>query len=154
MDGWESPTSGSIPPGPVTHARGRTVVLPRAGGTHRFGPIALLTASLQGWPWLRRTYPAVPGWSGRAYLALGVLPGGVAVLAVAPFGVPGGLTGRVANTMLAVLWLGTALAGYRAARARQACPPRGARRGPATGARHLVRSGREVRRRLRGTRTG
>ncbi|MCU1663703.1 MAG: hypothetical protein QOI36_2348 [Pseudonocardiales bacterium] len=84
-----------------------------------FGSIALLTASLQVWPWLRRTHPTVHRWSGRAYLALGVLPGAVAVLAVAPFGVSGGLTGRVANTMLAVLWLGTALAGYRAARARR-----------------------------------
>jgi uncharacterized membrane protein len=84
-----------------------------------FGSIALLTASLQVWPWLRRTHPAVHRWSGRAYLALGVLPGGVAVLAVAPFAQTGGATGQVANTMLALLWLGTAVAGYRAARARR-----------------------------------
>jgi hypothetical protein len=84
-----------------------------------FGSIALLTAALQVWPWLRRTHPAVHRWSGRVYLGLGVLPGGVAVLAVAPFGQTGGPTGQVANTMLALLWLGTAVAGYRAARARR-----------------------------------
>lgn len=84
-----------------------------------FGSIALLAGSLQVWPWLRRTHPAVHRWTGRAYLALGVLPGGVAVLAVAPFAVSGGATSHVANTLLALLWLGTAVAGYRAARARR-----------------------------------
>jgi len=84
-----------------------------------FGSIALLTAALQVWPWLRRTHPAVHRWSGRIYLGLGVIPGGVAVLAVAPFGQTGGPTGQVANTLLALLWLATAVAGYRAARARR-----------------------------------
>jgi Predicted membrane protein (DUF2306) len=84
-----------------------------------FGSIALLTAALQVWPWLRRTHPAVHRWSGRIYLGLGVIPGGIAVLAVAPFGQTGGPTGQVANTMLALLWLATAAAGYRAARARR-----------------------------------
>jgi Predicted membrane protein (DUF2306) len=59
-----------------------------------FGSIALLTAALQVWPWLRRTHPAVHRWSGRIYLGLGVIPGGVAVLAVAPFGQTGGPPAR------------------------------------------------------------
>src|SRR5215207_4979098 len=49
-----------------------------------FGSVALVTACLQIWPWLRRTHPAVHRWSGRAYLFGGVFPGGLAVLAVAP----------------------------------------------------------------------
>ena len=84
-----------------------------------FGSVALLTATLQVWPWLRRAHPAVHRWSGRAYLGLGVLPGGVAVLAVAPFSMSGGPTAHVANTLLGLLWLATAVAGYRAARARR-----------------------------------
>lgn len=84
-----------------------------------FGTVALLTATMQVWPWLRRRHPGVHRWSGRAYLALGVLPGGVAVLFVAPFALAGGPTGQVANSMLGILWLVTGVAGWRAARARR-----------------------------------
>ena len=49
-----------------------------------FGSIALITACLQIWPWLRRRHPTVHRWSGRVYLCGGVLPGGIAVLGVAP----------------------------------------------------------------------
>lgn len=84
-----------------------------------FGSVALVTATLQIWPWLRRTHPAVHRWTGRAYLALGVVPGGIAVMFVAPFAEAGGPNGQVANTMLGILWLVTAVAGYRAARARR-----------------------------------
>ncbi len=84
-----------------------------------FGSIALLAAVLQVWPWLRRRHPAVHRWSGRAYVFLGVLPAGLVVLAVAPFSVSGGVVGNVGNTLLALLWLGTTIAGYRAARARR-----------------------------------
>ena len=84
-----------------------------------FGSVALVTATLQIWPWLRRRHPSVHRWSGRAYLGLGVLPAGVSVLAVAPFGLAGGITGQAGNTLLAILWLLTAVAGYRAARARR-----------------------------------
>jgi uncharacterized membrane protein len=84
-----------------------------------FGSIALLTAVLQVWPWLRRTHPQVHRWSGRIYLFLGAVPGSLVVLGVAPFTVSGGPSSHVANTMLAVLWLGTSVAGYRAARGRR-----------------------------------
>jgi hypothetical protein len=84
-----------------------------------FGSIALLAAVLQVWPWLRRTHPAVHRWSGRAYVFLGVLPGGLVVLAVTPFTVSGGPASHVGNTLLALLWLGTTVAGYRAARGRR-----------------------------------
>jgi uncharacterized membrane protein HdeD (DUF308 family) len=83
-----------------------------------FGAVALLTSVAQVWPWLRRRHPRVHRWSGRAYLFAGVLPGGVAVLTVAPFGAmgPGQQSGNVA---LGLLWLVTGIAGYRAARQRR-----------------------------------
>jgi hypothetical protein len=85
-----------------------------------FGSIALLAAVLQVWPWLRRTHPVVHRWSGRAYVFLGALPCGLVVLAVTPFTVSGGgAMAHVGNTMVALLWLGTTVAGYRAARARR-----------------------------------
>jgi hypothetical protein len=83
-----------------------------------FGSVALVTACLQIWPWLRRTRPAVHRWSGRVYLFGGVIPGGLAVLAVAPFSSTGPVS-SVGNTALAVLWLVTGVAGYRAARAHR-----------------------------------
>jgi hypothetical protein len=83
-----------------------------------FGSVALVTACLQIWPWLRRTRPAVHRWSGRVYLFGGVIPGGLAVLAVAPFSGTGPVS-SVGNTALAVLWLVTGVAGYRAARAHR-----------------------------------
>ena len=83
-----------------------------------FGSVALLTACLQIWPWLRRTRPRVHRWSGRAYLFGGVLPGGIVVLGVAPVSSTG-FASAVGNTFLAVLWLATSIAGWRAARQRR-----------------------------------
>lgn len=82
------------------------------------GSVALLTACLQIWPWLRRRHPRVHRWSGRVYLCGGVLPGGVAVLGVAPVSSTG-FVSSVGNTALGVLWLVTGVAGWRAARARR-----------------------------------
>ncbi|MBL8925443.1 MAG: DUF2306 domain-containing protein [Pseudonocardia sp.] len=83
-----------------------------------FGSVALVTACLQIWPWLRRAHPAVHRWSGRIYLFGGVFPGGLAVLGVAPVSSTGPVS-AVGNTALAVLWLATAAAGYRAVRTRR-----------------------------------
>ena len=83
-----------------------------------FGSVALVTACLQIWPWLRRTHPRVHRWSGRAYLVGGVLPGGIVVLGVAPVSSTG-FASAVGNTFLAVLWLATSIAGWRAARQRR-----------------------------------
>jgi hypothetical protein len=84
-----------------------------------FGSIALLAAVPQVWPWLRRQHPAVHRWSGRVYVFLGVLPASVAALGVAPFSATGGAVAHVGNTLLDVLWFGTTVAGYRAARAHR-----------------------------------
>ncbi|GAB3084014.1 DUF2306 domain-containing protein [Micromonospora schwarzwaldensis] len=83
-----------------------------------FGSVALLAGCLQVWPWLRRRHPVAHRWTGRAYLFGGVFPGGVAVLGVAPLSSTG-FVSQVGNTMLAVLWLATAVAGYRMARRRR-----------------------------------
>jgi hypothetical protein len=82
-----------------------------------FGAIALLAATLQVWPWLRRAHPVVHRWSGRTYVFLGVVPASIAAIGVAPFSVAGGPAAHLANSLLDVLWFGTTVAGYRAARA-------------------------------------
>ncbi len=86
--------------------------------THIFlGSVALLTACLQVWPWLRRRRPQVHRWSGRIYVAVTV-PAALCVIVIAPMTLYGP-NQRVANTMLGLLWLITTLAGYRAVRQRR-----------------------------------
>ena len=54
-----------------------------------FGSIALLTACLQIWPWLRTRFPDVHRRTGRVYVFAGVLPAGAIGLvigALTPFG--------------------------------------------------------------------
>jgi uncharacterized membrane protein YozB (DUF420 family) len=86
--------------------------------THIFlGSVVLLTACLQVWPWLRQTHPRVHRTSGRIYVAA-ALPASVCVMVIAPMGLHGA-NQQVANTMLAVLWFGTTLAGFRAVRQRR-----------------------------------
>jgi len=77
---------------------------------------ALLAACLQVWPWLRQSHPAIHRWSGRIYVAA-ALTASVCVMIISPMGLYGA-NQRVANTMLALLWLGTTLAGFRAIRQR------------------------------------
>lgn len=86
--------------------------------THIFlGSLVLLAACLQVWPWLRRTHPAVHRWSGRIYVAA-ALSASVCVMIIAPMGLHGA-NQQVANTILAALWFGTTLAGFRAIRQRR-----------------------------------
>jgi uncharacterized membrane protein YozB (DUF420 family) len=86
--------------------------------THIFlGSVALLTACIQVWPWLRRSRPSIHRWSGRIYVAAALLASGC-VMIISPMGLHG-TNQRVANTMLAVLWFGTTVAGYRAIRQRR-----------------------------------
>jgi hypothetical protein len=83
-----------------------------------FGSVALVAGCLQVWPWLRSRFPVVHRWVGRLYLFGGVFPAGVVVLGVAPLSSTG-FASAVGNTLLAVLWLVTSVAGYRAARQRR-----------------------------------
>jgi uncharacterized membrane protein YozB (DUF420 family) len=86
--------------------------------THIFlGSVALLAACLQVWPWLRGSHPAVHRWSGRVYVAT-ALSASVCVMIISPMGLHGA-NQRVANTILAVLWFGTTLAGLGAIRQRR-----------------------------------
>jgi len=86
--------------------------------THIFlGSVALLTACLQVWPWLRRSHLRVHRWSGRIYVAA-ALSASVCVMIISPMGLHGA-NQRVANTMLAILWFATTLAGFRAIRQRR-----------------------------------
>jgi uncharacterized membrane protein len=78
------------------------------------GSLVLLAACLQVWPWLRRSHPAVHRWSGRVYV-VAALAASLCVMIIAPMGLHGP-NQQVANTMLALLWFGTTLAGFRAAR--------------------------------------
>lgn len=79
------------------------------------GSVAMLTACVQLWPGMRRRQPAVHRWGGRLYFLAGALPASVAVAIISPFG-EWGLNQQVSNTVLAVLWFGTSVAGFRAAR--------------------------------------
>jgi Predicted membrane protein (DUF2306) len=73
-----------------------------------FGTVALVTACFQVWPWLREGHRAIHRWTGRAYVFAGVLPTGLLALAIMPFS-----QGPVGNSVAAVLWLATTVAGYR-----------------------------------------
>lgn len=80
-----------------------------------FGSVALLTACLQLWPWLRAAHPRWHRLSGRVYVLGGAVPASLLVLTISPLGM-WGANQRIANTTLALLWLATTLAGWRAAR--------------------------------------
>lgn len=82
-----------------------------------FASIAMLTALLQVWPFIRRRYSRVHRLVGRIYVFGAVLPAGVAGLVVGA-ATPFGPILAVSNVTLAVLWLGCTGAGYRAGRRR------------------------------------
>ncbi|MEO3977635.1 DUF2306 domain-containing protein [Streptomyces sp. CAU 1734] len=83
-----------------------------------FGTIAIVTAVLQVWPWLRRNHPAVHRFSGRAYVIGGMVPAALLALVIMPFGNLTGL-GAVGTTLWAIGALAVTIAGHRAARARR-----------------------------------
>jgi hypothetical protein len=83
-----------------------------------FGSIALATAVLQIWPWLRARHPVWHRRLGRIYVFGGVLPAGLTALVVGAF-TPFGPATRASNLLLAVLWLGCTVAGWRMARQRR-----------------------------------
>ncbi len=86
--------------------------------THIFaGAVLLGCGVLQLWPWLRNRHRRVHRWTGRLYVIMAI-PTGLGALFVAQFPA-GGPTQQVANTLLALLLLGTTAAGFRAVRQRR-----------------------------------
>ncbi|BCJ45390.1 hypothetical protein GCM10010168_86590 [Actinoplanes ianthinogenes] len=83
-----------------------------------FGSVALGTAVFQIWPWFRQRYPVAHRRIGRLYVFGGVLPGGLCALTIGAF-TPFGPVTRASDVLLALLWLGTTVAGWRAARRRR-----------------------------------
>jgi uncharacterized membrane protein YozB (DUF420 family) len=79
------------------------------------GSIALLTACLQIWPWLRMRFPDVHRRTGRVYVFAGVLPAGAIGLVIGAL-TPFGPVLRASNVVLALVWLTVTITGYRAGR--------------------------------------
>lgn len=85
---------------------------------HIFGSVfALVLGPFQFSARLRSSRPALHRWSGRLYLAVGVLIGGTAGLFMA-FHAFGGPAARIGFGALALAWLYTGLRAYQAIRAR------------------------------------
>jgi len=85
--------------------------------THVFASaVALALGPFQFATRLRAARPALHRWSGRIYLGIGVLLGGLAGLLVA-FDAFGGLIARFGFACLAVAWLFTGIKAYLANRA-------------------------------------
>jgi uncharacterized membrane protein YozB (DUF420 family) len=77
------------------------------------GTIAMLTACMQVWQWLRRSHPKIHRASGRLYVFAGAVPGALAGMTIIWFAPASGKLG----VMISVLgWVTTALVAYFAAR--------------------------------------
>jgi len=79
-----------------------------------FGSVAMLTGCLQMWPWLRRRHPQVHQRIGRLYVFGGVGPAGLMGLTIGGIS-PFGPVLRASNVLLAIVWLGVTLTGFRMA---------------------------------------
>ena len=77
--------------------------------------LAMVLGPWQFMPGLRARRPALHRWSGFLYLLAGVLPGGIAGLYVSNFAF-GGAFNQMGFAVLAVLWLSSGYAAYRAIR--------------------------------------
>jgi uncharacterized membrane protein len=80
--------------------------------------IAMVTCSLQIWPWLRQKHPVVHRRTGRVYVFAGAIPASIAGFAIAVAS-PFGPVGSVSSVLLAALWFACTVQGYRMARARR-----------------------------------
>lgn len=80
------------------------------------GPIALLTGPWQFFAGLRARHPKFHRWNGRIYVTA-CLISGIGALFTAPFA-SGGMVASIGFTLLALSWLGTTIAGWRLAVAR------------------------------------
>jgi uncharacterized membrane protein len=78
------------------------------------GTVALVTAVMQVWPWLRNRHPVIHRLSGRVYVFGGAIPSALLALTLMPL-MPA-WQGNIGITMHAVLWLVTTVVGYRMVR--------------------------------------
>ncbi|MFI7636233.1 DUF2306 domain-containing protein [Nonomuraea sp. NPDC049400] len=84
-----------------------------------FGSIAMITCCLQIWPWFRGRYPRAHRMIGRVYVFGGCLPSGLLAVVVSvttPFFGP---VTAASGVVLASVWVGCTLAGWRMARQRR-----------------------------------
>ena len=106
--------------GSLVHPQMQTVFQAHATGIylHVFASIvALALGPFQFSERLRQARPALHRWSGRLYLSIGVLVGGLSGLYMAQFAF-GGWLARSGFTLLALSWLFTGFMAYRAIRRR------------------------------------
>jgi uncharacterized membrane protein len=118
--GYAAFAYGFMPLGAVVHPEMRDAFVTHPAGiyTHAFASIvALALGPFQFSDNLRRKYPLVHRWSGRCYLAVGALVGGLSGLYMSQYAF-GGPVGRLGFATLAVLWLYTGLRAYLAIRRR------------------------------------
>ena len=109
-----------FPLGMVVHPDMKTVFQAHASAIylHVFASIAALALGpFQFSERLRQARPALHRWSGRLYLSIGVLLGGMSGLYMAQFAF-GGWVARSGFTLLALSWLFTGFMAYRAIRRR------------------------------------
>ena len=119
--GYAVVTYGLFPLGSLVHPEMRQVFETNRLGiySHIFGSaVALALGPLQFSERLRRRRPALHVWSGRLYLTLGVLIGGVSGLYMATRAY-GGIVSHLGFGILALLWLFTGYRAYAAVRARE-----------------------------------
>ena len=118
--GYAAVSYGLFPLGSLVHPEMKAVFEAHPIGiyTHIFASIvALVLGPFQFSGALRQRYTVVHRWSGRVYLLVGVLIGGVSGLYMAQFAY-GGLVARTGFTLLALGWLATGLMAYLAIRRR------------------------------------
>lgn len=109
---------GFLPLGALVHPDMKANFLAHSTGiyVHAFASIVALTLGpFQFSTYLRQQYTNVHRWLGRAYLAVGVLVGGLSGFYMSQFAY-GGLMAKLGFATLAVLWLYTGLRAYLAIR--------------------------------------
>lgn len=78
------------------------------------GTVALLLVCVQVWPWVRTHHPKVHRVSGRVYVVAVVITG-VLALIIVRFAPP---VGQIGISCATLVWMGTSIAGWVAARKR------------------------------------
>ncbi|MEJ2885819.1 DUF2306 domain-containing protein [Actinomycetospora sp. OC33-EN06] len=81
-----------------------------------FGSIALITACLQVWPWLRRRHPLVHRVSGNVYVVAGVLPSALSAVWLIAWIDGNEGAAWMSRVVLNVFWVGSTVLGLVMAR--------------------------------------